>query len=293
MATRRKATRAQKHVKRVESATRHPGTLIIIGGAEDKEGERRILREVARRADKGTLVVATVASEVADELWPIYERVFRELGVKHVEHLDVRRREDAFDQAHLDVLTDAQVVFFTGGDQLRIASRLGGTPVNERIYEIYTCGGTIAGTSAGASAMSETMLAAGPGAVSVGMREMLHLAPGLGFTRHMVIDQHFVQRGRIGRLLGAVAENPRLLGIGIDEDTAIVVEEGTHFTVIGSGSVYITDARGVIDSNISDATGECALSVFGVMLHVLAAGDSFDITTRMPSSRDEECRRAA
>jgi cyanophycinase len=128
------------------------------------------------------------------------------------------------------------------------------------------------------------MLAAGPGGASVGIREALHMAPGLGLTRHMVIDQHFAQRGRIGRLLGAVAQNPRLLGVGIDEDTAVILEHGTRFHVIGSGSVYVVDARGVSDSNISESAPEAALSVFGATLHVLASGDRFDIVERVPEA---------
>jgi len=270
---------------------RGPGTLVVIGGGEDKHGERVILKRVADYAAGGALVVATVASDEADALWQTYERVFHDLGVKRVEHLDVRRREDASDASHLKLLAHAKVVFFTGGDQLKIAARLGGTPLADRVREIYTSGGTIAGTSAGASAMSETMLASGPGAASVGMREMLHMAPGLGLTRHMVIDQHFAQRGRIGRLLGAVAQNPRLLGVGIDEDTAIIVEHGTRFSVIGTGSVYVVDAHHTSDSNISETTGQRALSVFGTILHVLAAGDSFDVVARTPGHQPEVSAR--
>jgi cyanophycinase len=278
----RKSGRKQAQAGHADARSRDPGTLVIIGGGEDKQNDRTILKEVAAHAENGSLVVATVASDEADAVWETYERVFKNLGVKRIKHLDVSRREDATDAVHLKTLDEARVVFFTGGDQLKIAARLGGTRVAERVREIYTSGGTIAGTSAGASVMSETMIAAGAGGASIGLRETLHMAPGLGFTRHLVIDQHFAQRGRIARLLGAVAQNPRLLGVGIDEDTAVILQHGTYFDVIGSGSVYVVDAQGVTDSNISEASAGSALSVFGSVLHVLAAGDAFSIVQRKP-----------
>jgi cyanophycinase len=150
------------------------------------------------------------------------------------------------------------------------------------IRDIHRRGGVIAGTSAGASAMSETMLVRGSSAESHRIGN-LNMAPGLGLIPHVIIDQHFAERGRIGRLLGAVAQNPRVLGIGIDEDTAIIVEEGA-FRVLGVGAVYIVDGEDVTHSNVAEARREEALSMFGVRLHVLAAGDLFDLQTRRPTS---------
>src|ERR1044071_477846 len=208
------------------------GTLIIIGGHEDKEGDRAILKEVARRArqDSGRIVIITVASQEPEELAKDYQKVFGELGVKHVNVLDIREREEAHDEANIEKILGARVVFFTGGDQLRITSQIGDSDVFKCLRELYHDGGTIVGTSAGAAAMPETMLIGGASDTSNRV-SALSMAPGLAFARNVVIDSHFAERGRIGRLLGAVVQNPRNLGIGIDEDTAIVLERDDCFWV--------------------------------------------------------------
>src|SRR4051794_8145726 len=257
------------------------GTLVIIGGHENKDDDPLILKEVVRRVDDGKLVVATVASEVPDELWEDYERVFRRLGVKHLYKLDVESREDAFSDRKVQILSDADAVFFTGGDQLRITTLLGASPVCERLREIYHGGGMICGTSAGASVMSDTMLVGGGDDASARVGRTVRMAPGLALVSDVLIDQHFAERGRVGRLLGAVAQNPRQLGIGIDENTAIIVEEN-RFRVIGSGAVYIVDCNGVTHSNIAEASPDRALSVYDVRLHVLSAGEWFDLAVRRP-----------
>jgi cyanophycinase-like exopeptidase len=139
------------------------------------------------------------------------------------------------------ILEGATGVFFTGGDQLKITSQIGDTPLYSRVQEIFEAGGVIAGTSAGASAMSETMLVANDGEASYRIKSALLMAPGLGLAQDMLIDQHFSERGRMARLIGAVSQNPRVLGVGIDEDTAIIVEHNRSFVVLGSGAVYIVD----------------------------------------------------
>jgi cyanophycinase len=254
------------------------GQLIIIGGREGKQGEMKILKEIAERNDGGKLVVMTAASEVADELWEEYRRVFRELGIKKVEHLPIAQPEEARDPKWAGVLQDAKTVFFTGGDQLRITSKIGGTGIEDFINEIYQSGGIIAGTSAGASVMGQTMLVGGENAESHKVGNWM-MAPGLGFARGMIIDQHFAQRGRIGRLLGAVALNPGILGIGIDEDTAIIVEEGS-FRVIGTNAVYVVDGHSVSYTNISEASAEKTMSMHDVKLHILADGEVYDFKSR-------------
>ncbi len=153
------------------------------------------------------------------------------------------------------------------------------------MHDLHKRGGLIAGTSAGASAQGETMLVTGSGQESYRIGD-LHLAPGLGLIPGVIIDQHFAERGRIGRLLGAVAHNPRLLGIGIDEDTAIVVNEDS-FEVIGAGGVTIVDAARLSHSNIAETTPERVLSMHDVTLHALSAGDRFDLCTRRPARDDE------
>jgi cyanophycinase len=257
------------------------GTLIMIGGHEDKEGERIILREVARRLDGGKLVVATVASHQPEGYFDSYRRAFDDLGIGELVELYVRERAETVEPETLRLLDDATGVFFSGGDQLRIASQIGDTPVERRVREIFAAGGVIAGTSAGASVMSDTMLVNGASRESYRIGD-LHMAPGLGLVRNVIIDQHFAERGRIGRLLGAVAHNPRVLGIGLDEDTAVVLA-GERFEVIGSGAVYIVDGDGVTHSNIAEAEPERALSMHDVRLHVLASGDRFDLAKRRPA----------
>lgn len=261
--------------------------LIIIGGREDKKGAMQILREVSSRVGNGKLVIATVASSVGDELWREYRTIFRRLGVKHISHLDVVNRKEAVDHKALRAVEGAAAVFFTGGDQLKITSELGGTLVAQKIYEIYENGGLIAGTSAGASVMSETMLVSGSADASYRIGNSLRMAPGLGFVPNIIIDQHFAERGRIARLIGAVAQNPKFLGLGIDEDTAVIMENNKHFRVIGSGAAYVIDAHEATESNISEAEHDEALSIFNVCFHVLSAGDEFDVPTKHPSRGHE------
>lgn len=260
--------------------THRAGPLVIIGGHEDKEGERRILKEVARHVQGAKLVVATVASHEPEGYFDAYRAGFEGLGVGELVELYVDTRADAQDEATLAILDDARGVFFSGGDQLRISSQIGDTPVERRIREIWRSGGVVAGTSAGASAVSDTMLVKGPSAESHRVGDV-QMAPGMGLLRDVVVDQHFAERGRIGRLLGVVAESPRVLGIGVDEDTAAVIQ-GDAFTVIGSGAVYVVDAEGATHSNIAEAQPHSTLSIFDVRLHVLSQGDRFDLTRRRP-----------
>lgn len=269
--------------------SRAPGPLIIIGGHEDKEGDRDILKAVAKRLDGGKLVLATIASHQPEGYLEAYQKAFEDLGIGELVELYVNERSETHDPDKLALFDNAAGVFFSGGDQLRIASQIGDTPVEKRIREIHRAGGVIAGTSAGASVMSETMLVGGASSESHRIGD-LNMAPGLGLVRDAIIDQHFAERGRIGRLLGAIAHNPRLLGVGIDEDTAIVVE-GARFNVIGAGAVYVVDGEDVTQSNITEGRTATALSLHDVRLHVLASGDGFDLAKRAPLSPDHEPRR--
>src|SRR5262247_3057420 len=258
------------------------GSLIAIGGAEDREDTKIILRSVAERIGSGALVISTLASGYGDEVWEIYQALFTSMGVKRVKHLCMDHRDESLEDPRLEVLADATAVFFTGGDQLRITTRLGGTPLSERIEEIYRQGGIIAGTSAGATALGEMMLVGSPVEGICKLRDVM-MTPGLGLVKNMIIDQHFSERGRIRRLLGAVAENPRMLGVGIDEDTAVVMESDGRFYALGSGAVYVVDGHDLTYTNISQASFSRALSVFDVKLHVLSSGDRFDTHSRHPA----------
>lgn len=257
---------------------------MIIGGREEKSGKMEILNDLAERVGSGCLCIATVASSMGNELWEDYRKIFKSLGIKKITHLDVVRRQVSVDRRALKAVMDADAVFFTGGDQLRITSELGGTAIAERIAEIHKNGGLIAGTSAGASVMGETMLVAGGSDASFRIGSGLIMAPGLGLVKGMLIDQHFAERGRISRLIGATAHNPKFLGIGIDENTAIVMEENKYFKVVGTGAVYVLDAHEANGCNISEAESNSALSIFNVRFHLLSTGDYFDIAKRKPIS---------
>jgi cyanophycinase len=259
------------------------GTLIVIGGAEKKVQSDVILEEVARFIGSGKLVITTVASEEPRHYPEEYIRIFRGLGVKHIYSLVIESREDGQRESKLKILNDATGVFFTGGDQLRITSRIGDTPIHRRIKQIYEEeGGVIVGTSAGASVMCETMMVEGGSDKSYKIGASLRMAPGLGLIGGLIIDQHFAQRGRTGRMLGAVAQNPANIGVGIDEDTAIVVERRKIFYVLGSGAVYVFDGSGVTETNIAMEKEGHTMSMYNVKLHVLSQGDSFNLNDREP-----------
>ena len=264
------------------SATRGRGCLIIIGGGEDRDpkGDRKILREVARHVRGGKLVLATVASHEPEGYFDDYDEAFADLDVGELVELYVEDRNEAGDREKLRVLDDAAGIFFSGGDQLRITSQIGDSGIEAKVRALFERGGLVAGTSAGASVMSDTMLVRGSSAVTHRIGD-LHMAPGLGLIRDVIIDQHFAERGRFGRLIGAVAHNPRILGIGIDEDTAAVVE-GDGFEVIGSGAVYVVDGARVTHCNLAEAEPDRVLSMHGVTVHVLGTGDRYDLKARRP-----------
>ena len=258
------------------------GTLIIIGGHEDKEGECTILRQVVKLIHNRRLALATIASQEPEDYYYEYQDCFEKLGIKDLKHLYITKRAESTDAENLRMLDDIEGIFFSGGDQLRICSQIGDTPFETRILEIYNNGGVIAGTSAGASVMGEIMLVSGEDEKSNRI-DNLHLASGLRLLNDVIIDQHFAERGRIGRLLGAVALNPRILGIGIDENTAIIVHE-RKFRVIGSGAVYVIDGAGVTYSNIAEGEKKRILSISDIRLHILSSGDGFNLDTRRPRS---------
>jgi cyanophycinase len=265
------------------------GTLLVIGGHEDREHEQIILRELVARVGAGTLVVATVASEEPAQMWEQYQRVFRRLGISHLFRLDIESRQDAQSARKLKLLDRAAGVFFTGGDQVKLMTLLGDSPIRDRLHELYANGGVIAGTSAGASALSDTMVVGGGDKTSARIGGTVELSSGLGLLTDVLIDQHFAERGRVSRMLGAIAHNPRVLGIGIDEDTAVVVEQwGRRLRVIGTGAVYIFDATSMTYTNLADEARDRTLSMFHTQVHMLSQGDHFDVRTRAATSRPAE-----
>jgi cyanophycinase len=265
------------------------GNLIIIGGAEDKKGEKEILKEVCSKIDKENekLVIATIATELPKEVGAEYTDIFKNLGVKNIDILDIQYRDDACRESNINLIKSASLVFFTGGDQLRITSLVGGTPIYDALKESVEKGCVFVGTSAGASVVSDTMIITGKDEESP-KKWNLKMSPGLGLIKDVIIDQHFAQRGRIGRLLTGVAENPESLGIGIDEDTAIMVNPKAEFEVIGSGAVYVIDGSSISYTNISEQYPEEVLSMFDIKMHVLKCGDKFALSERRPIKEDKQ-----
>jgi len=257
------------------------GNLIIIGGAEDKVGEKTILKHAAEvvKDREGGLVVLTTATEKPQEVGTNYRTVFESLGLKDIDVLNINSRDEANLDENAERILNSGGIFFTGGDQLRITSILGGTKSYLALYEAYSRGTVIIGTSAGASVMSNTMVVEGKDNEPA-RKCTLKMAPGLGLLGEAIIDQHFEQRGRIGRLLCGVAENPYMLGIGIDEDTAIRVYPDAHFEVLGSNAVTVVDGSTIKSSNVSELKPDEILAITGVTLHVLPSGYGFDMTKR-------------
>ncbi|WP_094549580.1 cyanophycinase [Petroclostridium xylanilyticum] len=260
------------------------GNLIIIGGAEDKKNECSILKKVVEIAggENARLVVLTTATQLPQEVGQQYREVFTRLGVKDIAILNIDSRDDADQSQNTEIIRNATTIFFTGGDQLRISSILGGTLVNQALHDAYRKGVLIVGTSAGASVMSSTMIVEGSNNEAA-RKCTLKMAPGLGLLEEAIIDQHFDQRGRIGRLLCGIAQNPYMLGIGIDEDTAIRVYPEDYFEVIGTNAVTILDGRTIKSSNVSESSPDELLALSNVTLHVIPQGYKFDMRSRVVS----------
>lgn len=256
------------------------GELLIIGGAEDKKGEIIVLKEAVKMiGEKSQLSIITTATKEPEAAGQEYIQVFTKLGVKKVEVLNIETRDDANADEISKKILSSSGIFFTGGDQLRITSILGGTASQKALHEAYRAGAVIIGTSAGASIMSNTMIVDG-NSNDTARKCTLKMAPGLGLLEEAIIDQHFAQRGRIGRLLCGVAENPDILGIGIDEDTAIKVCSDGVFYVIGTNSVTVIDGRTIKSSNVSELSPDEILCINNATLHVIPEGYGFDMKNR-------------
>ncbi|MGI5921512.1 MAG: cyanophycinase [Syntrophomonadaceae bacterium] len=257
------------------------GDLVIIGGAEDKYGDTRILEEVVEivGGEDARIAILTTATQYPEEVGQEYRDVFLRLGVKDVDILNINSRDEANREDNVRKVREATGLFFTGGDQLRITSILGGTRVYEALLDALNSGTAVIGTSAGASVMSSTMIVEG-NSNDAARKCTLKMAPGLRLLEGVIIDQHFDQRGRLGRLLCGVAENPGILGIGIDEDTAIRVFPEEYFEVIGNNAVTIIDGKSIQSSNVSESKPDEILAITNASLHVLSSGYGFDFKRR-------------
>jgi cyanophycinase len=268
--------------KVLEGETR--GWIVPIGGAENKENDRRVLaRFVAVSGGAAADIVVIPTASRLHETGPRYEKLFGELGAARVSVMDFDTRRDCREPNRLARLEEATGIFFTGGNQLRVTTLLGGTPVATMIRKRNAAGVTVGGTSAGASILSEHMIAFGDEGSSV-ISGSVRLAPGLGLTNRFVIDQHFRQRDRLGRLITALAYNPFAVGIGLDEDTAVFIGPDDTLEVEGSGGVTIVDAANTTFSSMDSASEGQPVCMLGLQVHILVAGATFNLRTRVASA---------
>jgi cyanophycinase len=256
------------------------GPVMVIGGAEDKLRHKAILVRFARFAGgpEGHVVVVSTASSLGGEATEIYRDLFTSLGIGRVSGLHPEERAEANDPALGKLLAEATGVFLTGGNQSRLTQVVGGTKLADGLLLAHDRGAVLAGTSAGASAMASHMVAFGQSGPTPKNR-MVQLAAGLGVIQNVVIDQHFEQRGRVGRLLALVAQSPALLGIGVDEDTCAIVHPDRTLQVIGKGAVTIVDGSHV-KTDAFRGKGYRPLMVSGAVLHSLPVGYWFDLRGR-------------
>lgn len=273
------------------------GILVSVGGAEDKgtdleKGivernrlnffELGILKNIISLTGvtDPTVEVITTASSIPDEVAENYIDAFSKLGCKKIGHLRIRDREDAAKPEYIERLKACDCIMFSGGNQLRLSSIFGGTEfldiLKQRLQDEHF---VVGGTSAGAMAMSNTMIYEGS-ADKAHLKGEVKITTGLGFLQNVIIDSHFDKRGRFNRLAQAVAANPGAIGIGLGEDTGVVVTEGHNLKAIGSGSVVIIDGKNIDYNNIADIrTGE-PISVENIIVHIMSSGDVYNLQNR-------------
>ncbi len=255
------------------------GFIIPIGGAEAKGKKSEILScfvELCGGPEARILVIPTAS--LLNETGPLYQNLFESMGANSM-CVPIEKREECFNEEILRVLGSATGIFLTGGNQLRLSTILGGTPVARMMRKLNASGVHVAGTSAGAAILSEHMIAGGRSGLSP--RESgVELAPRLGLTNRVIIDQHFNQRQRMGRLLAALSFNPFACGLGIDENTAGFIGPDSNMEVVGRGTITVVDPSGLRHSSMSYVRRAEAVTLIGLKLHVLASGAHFNIETR-------------
>jgi cyanophycinase len=256
------------------------GYVIPIGGAENKLNNPEILRRFVELAGgkNATIGIIPTASKLAD-IGARYQTIFESLGAGKTYSLPISNRAHANDESYVDILKSCTGIFITGGNQLRLSTILGGTPIAQTIRKLIASGVHYAGTSAGAAIVSQHMIAGGK-AGAVPTEGGVSLVPGMGLINTVVVDQHFNQRNRFARLFSAVSYNPSLLGIGIDENTAAFVDGENTFTVVGSGSITVVDPSNIEYSSAAEANEGDALTLLNLKVHILAAGARFSINDR-------------
>lgn len=258
------------------------GPLVIIGGAEDRQGSCVILREFIRAAGgtQAHIAIMTAATRLPAEVGSEYSQIFQRLGAASTAVVRTEQRQDAEAASALEAIAQATGIFFTGGDQSRIVDFIKGTPLDQAIRQRHQAGAVIGGTSAGAAMMPDEMIVGGA-SVSNPSVDAVSLGPGMGFLPGIVVDQHFAQRGRLGRLLAALVLQPAVLGLGIDEDTAIIVR-GDEFEVVGQGAITVVDESEATYNNLAELLKDEAIALCGVKLHILPHGYRFNLKTHLP-----------
>jgi cyanophycinase len=253
---------------------------VPIGGAEDQIKDPEILKRFVDLSGgrRAKIAVIPTASE-RDDTGSRYERIFKDLGARSVRTFAFGSRADADDEKETDDLKEASGIFMSGGNQLRLSTLLGGTLAAKALRRANAAGVPVAGTSAGAAFLSEHMIAFGDEGATP-RAGMVTLAPGLGLTNRVVVDQHFRQRDRLGRLLAALAYNPFAIGLGLDEDTAVFLDANNALEVAGSGAVTVVDPGEVEFSSMGQASAGDPVTILGVRLHVIGPGGGFDLETR-------------
>lgn len=274
------------------------GKLIIIGGSVDKGSftekeedlqaklkffEQGILNRIiteSKNKNASRIEIITTASSIAQEVGDGYVNAFKQLNVLNAQILDIRTREEANSPEYIERLKKADVVMFTGGDQLRLTSIFGGTAFHHLLLEKYENEHfVISGTSAGAAASSNNMIYQGSSSEAL-LKGEVKITGGLGFINNVIIDTHFVQRGRIGRLLYACASNPINIGIGLGEDTGLLITEGNSMEAIGSGLIILVDGTHMRNTNLTDVEIGEPVSIENLIVHVMSIGDHFDLKAK-------------
>ncbi|APE30725.1 cyanophycinase [Halomonas aestuarii] len=257
------------------------GPLVAIGGAEDRKSDLEILKRVFALAPEGNLEVAVIAtaSSIPDQILPDYEAAFERLGASHVHLLGIRDRRQAAENETVRLIEQSGVIFFTGGDQLRLTNILGGSPVLNAIRKRLDSGAVVAGTSAGAAAMPGTMIY--NGAATDALRKGgVNMTFGLGFVDGLIIDSHFLERGRLTRLMEVGATNPEYLGVGLGEDAGVIIHPHGILEAIGSGHVILIDSRDLASSNIADLSMGEPVAIENMILHAMVSSHGFDVEAR-------------
>lgn len=274
------------------------GTLISVGGAEDKGTDLElgiiernnlnffeigILKNIVKEINNtdARIEIVTTASQIPDEVGENYRDAFSKLGCTNIGHMKIRNREDAMKPEYLERLKACDGIMFSGGNQLRLTSIFGGTEFLELLHYRYENEPfIIAGTSAGAMAMSNTMIYQG-NASNAHLKGEVKITTGLAFIKDVIIDSHFNKRGRFSRLAQAVAANPSAIGIGLGEDTGVIIRNGCEMEAIGSGAVVIIDGRNIRHNNIADIEEGAPVSVENMIVHIMEKGNFYNSKTRI------------